>query len=185
MGAPRVERSAAVLVVIDVQERLLPAIHNAARVRHRVSIAARAARVLGLPVIATEQYPKGLGRTAPALVEALGEQEPIEKISFSCCGVDAFDRALAAGGSTTVLIAGIETHVCVLQTCLDLLDRGLAPVLLADCAGSRHEHDHRLAIERLRHAGVVVSTLESALFELVGRAGTDEFKQISGLVKPL
>jgi len=185
MGIPRIERNAAVLVVVDVQERLLPVIHEAARVRRRVSVAARAARVLDLPVIATEQYPKGLGRTAPAVMEALGERVPIEKISFSCCGVDEFDRALAAGGSTTVLVAGIETHVCVLQTCLDLVDRGLSPVLLADCTGSRHEHDHRFAIERLRRAGVIVTTLESALFELVGRAGTDEFRQISRLVKPL
>jgi nicotinamidase-related amidase len=185
MHVPRLDRSRTALIVIDVQERLLPVIHAPIELRRRIATAVRGARALDLPVIATEQYPKGLGHTAAAVAEALDGRAVIEKISFSCCGVDAFDRALAEHGSTTVLVAGIETHVCVLQTCLDLLERGSTPVLLADCVGSRHESDHLRAIERLRDAGAIVTTLESALFELTGRAGTDEFRSISGLVKPL
>lgn len=181
----RIRREESALLVVDVQERLLPVIDGGDEVERRVATAIAGATTLRLPVIATEQYPKGLGRTVATVAEQLGSLEPIEKISFSCCGVEAVDRRIAETGRLTMLVVGIETHVCVLQTCLDLLERGIRPVLLADCAGSRHERDHRYAVERLRDAGVLITTLESALFEITGTAGTEEFKAISRLVKPL
>jgi nicotinamidase-related amidase len=179
----RLRRTTTALLVIDVQERLLPVIDGHDELETRIGVAVDGAAALGIPTIAAEQYPKGLGPTVASLADRLSA--PIEKLTFSCCGVEAFDRALAAAGSQTVLVAGIETHVCVAQTCLDLLERGSTPVLLLDCTGSRHRHDHDAAVARLREAGVVVTTVESALFELVGAAGSDEFKQISRLVKPL
>jgi nicotinamidase-related amidase len=181
----RLRRGTTTLLVIDVQERLLPVIDGAQEIEKRIGVAIEGALVTGVPVIATEQYPKGLGRTVPSLSEHLGGIEPVEKVRFSCCGVEAVDRELARLEPAAVLIAGIETHVCVMQTCLDLIERGMTPVVLADCVGSRHELDHRVGLERLRAAGAVITTLESALFELTGTAGTDEFKQISRLVKPL
>ena len=181
----RLQRDECALLVIDVQERLLPVIHTAKEIERRVVTAVGGARILGLPVLATEQYPKGLGRTTAPVAAALRGIAPVEKTSFSCCGVEAIDHAIAQHAPAVILVAGIETHVCVMQTCLDLLEQRITPVLLADCVGSRHPHDHQVAVERLRDAGVLVTTLESALFELLGVAGTDEFKQVSGLVKPL
>ena len=181
----RLRRGTTALLVIDVQERLLPVIDAAAEIAKRIGVAIEGALVTGVPVLVTEQYPKGLGRTVPSLTRHLKEITPFEKLSFSCCGVEGVDRALEKLAPASVLIAGIETHVCVMQTCLDLIERGTTPVLLADCAGSRHEHDHLYALERLRNAGAVISTVESTLFEITGTAGTDEFKQISRLVKPL
>ncbi|MFW5690155.1 MAG: isochorismatase family protein [Spirochaetota bacterium] len=181
----RLERTTTALLVIDIQERLLPVIDGAADVEARSSVAIAGARTLGVPVLATEQYPKGLGHTVAPIAGQLGDLAPVPKVRFSCCGVDAVDAELERLAPRTVLIAGIETHVCVMQTCLDLLERSITPVILADCVGSRHELDHRYALERLRAEGAVITTLEAALFELTGEAGTDEFKAISKLVKPL
>src|SRR6056297_1358387 len=185
MSATRIERNRTVLLVIDVQERLLPVIAGAEELQKRVGVMVDGAAALGVPALFTEQYPKGLGHTVPEIAERLAPASPVEKVSFSCCGVGEIDAALAKIAPATVLVVGIETHVCVLQTCLDLLGRGMTPVLVADCVGSRHEADHHYAIERLRNAGAIVSTAESVLFELTGTAGTDEFRQISRLVKPL
>lgn len=179
----RLRRDRTALLVIDVQERLLPVIDGHDELEVRIRTAIEGAKALGVPLVATEQYPKGLGPTVPSLAGLLAS--PVEKLSFSCCGVEGVDRALAEAGPQAVLVAGIETHVCVLQTVLDLIERGLTPVLLADCTGSRHRLDHEVALERMRAEGATVSTVESALFELVGVAGSDEFKQISRLVKPL
>lgn len=181
----RLRRTTTALLVIDVQERLLPVIDGAEEIERRIGVAIEGCLVTGVPTLVTEQYPKGLGHTVPSLGEHLRGIDPIEKLSFSCCGVGQVDETLAELAPAAVLIAGIETHVCVMQTCLDLLERGTTPVVLADCVGSRHEHDHRYALDRLRGAGACITTLESALFELTGAAGTEEFKQISRLVKPL
>ncbi|MFW6380614.1 MAG: isochorismatase family protein [Spirochaetota bacterium] len=181
----RLRRGTTALLVIDVQERLLPVIHGGPEIEKRIGVAIDGALVVGVPVLATEQYPKGLGRTVPGVSDHLGDIAPMEKTSFSCCGVEGVDAELARLEPASILIAGIETHVCVLQTCLDLIERGTTPVVLADCVGSRHRPDHRFALERLRDAGALITTLECALFELTGTAGTDEFKQISRLVKPL
>ena len=181
----RLQRDRTALLVIDVQERLLPVISTTKEVEHRIATAVAAARALGLPVLVTEQYPKGLGPTTGQVAAAIKGIAPVEKMSFSCCGSDAFIRGLSGLAPQTILVAGIETHVCVLQTCMDLVERAITPVLLADCCGSRHPYDHQIAVERMRAAGVAITTVESALFELIGTAGTDEFRQISTLVKQL
>lgn len=173
------------MLLIDVQERLLPVMRGAIELEQRTAVAVAGACALELPLMVTEQYPKGLGHTVGAIATRLAGIDRVEKASFSCCGVEGFDRWLGEHAPHTLLIAGIETHVCVLQTCLDLLERGIVPVVMADCTSSRHEHDHAVAIERLRDAGATITTLESALFELTGVSGTPLFKQISALVKPL
>ena len=194
MNTPvRLTRSSTALLVVDVQERLLPVIDGAAELERRVVAFLQGAAALGLATIVTEQYPKGLGPTVASVAAALGATQtaaqggaaPVEKLSFSCCGEPEVVRRLGAIAPRTVLVVGIEAHVCVLQTCLDLLERRLTPVVVADCVGSRHAYDRDVALARIAQAGGVVTTLESALFELLGVAGTDEFKAISKIVKPL
>jgi len=181
----RISREDSLLLVVDVQERLFPVMSDREPMLGRVVAAIRGAGVLGLPTILTEQYPKGLGSTLPAVSEALEVNTPIEKIDFSCVRVDEVRDTIVEADRTTVLVCGIEAHVCVQQTCLDLLEEKLQPVLLADCISSRKPFDRDIAIERMRVAGVIITTLEAALFEMLGVAGTDEFKAISRLVKEL
>jgi nicotinamidase-related amidase len=174
------------MVLVDVQERLMPVIDGREELERRLAVLLEGTRALGLPLIWTEQYVKGLGATIPAIAElAAPLASPIEKLSFSCCPVPEVDAELKRLRPETVIVAGIETHVCVLQTCLDLLEGGYRPVLVSDCTSSRHAHDRERALRRLEQAGVTLTTVESVLFELLVRAGTEEFKAISRLVKPL
>lgn len=178
----RLDRGNAALLVVDIQERLCAAMEPKALERMvKRSIAAIAgAKALGLPIVVTEQYPKGLGPTLPAIKEALGEARPVEKVSFSC----ALDEVVAKlGGRKQVLVVGMETHVCVFQTARDLSERGLTPFLCADALLSRTEEDRQVGLELGRGAGAVVTSVEAALFDLLGRAGTPEFKAISAAVK--
>ena len=142
-------------------------------------------RALGLPIIVTQQYTRGLGPTIPELLEALPQdaREPVEKITFSCCEEPRFMERLEASGRQTVLLCGIEAHVCVAQTAVDLREAGYRPVVVADCVSSRRPLDRDTALERMRQEGVLVTTAESLLFELTRRAGTDLFRTISRLVK--
>jgi nicotinamidase-related amidase len=136
----------------------------------------RAGRILDVPRIVSEQYPKGLGHTAEEV--ALEDEPRIEKTVFSAVRADGFDL----GGRTQAIVCGIETHVCVSQTAHDLLDRGIEVHVPADAVGSRHELDYERGLERLERAGAIVSTVESVLFELLERAGTPDFKQVQKLI---
>jgi nicotinamidase-related amidase len=169
------ERDKAALVVVDVQEGFR-SYSSFAAVAQACSKLVQGARILGVPRIVSEQYPKGLGYTAP---EVGLEGEPrIEKTVFSAARADGFDLA----GCTQAIVCGIETHVCVSQTVHDLLDRGVGVHVPADAVGSRHELDYERGLERMERAGAVVSTVESVLFELLERAGTPEFKAVQGLI---
>jgi nicotinamidase-related amidase len=168
-------REEAALVVVDVQEgfRSYASFETVAQACSKL---VRAARILDVPCIVSEQYPKGLGHTAP---EVDLEDEPrIEKTVFSAVRADGFDL----DGRTQAIVCGIETHVCVSQTVHDLLDRGIEVHVPADGVGSRHRLDYERGLERLERAGAVVSTVESALFELLERAGTPEFKAVQRLI---
>jgi nicotinamidase-related amidase len=169
------ERDKAALVVVDVQEgfRSYASFEAVARACAKL---VQGARILEVPRIVSEQYPKGLGHTAP---EVSLEDEPIvEKTVFSAVRADGFDLA----GRTQAIVCGIETHVCVSQTVHDLLDKGIDVHVPADAVGSRHQLDYERGLERLQRAGAVVSTVESVLFELLERAGTPEFKAVQRLV---
>jgi nicotinamidase-related amidase len=169
------------LLVVDVQERLVPAIAGHERVVWNVRRLIDGAKVLGLPVVATEQYPKGLGPTVPELAQRLGEVP--SKLTFSCGGCPAIFEQLRARGIHKLLVCGIEAHVCVQQTVLDLLADGWRVYVAADAIGSRFEGDLRTAQARMDSSGATLTTTEAALFEWCDAAGTPEFKQISRLAR--
>jgi nicotinamidase-related amidase len=181
-----IRRENTVLTVVDMQERLLNAFADKRRasvIRH-AGIAAQAAGVLGIPTLATEQYPQGLGPTVAEIRERMGAGfAPIEKLAFSCGRSPEFRAALQATGRRDVLICGVEAHVCVLQTVMDLVREGYRAYVLADAVGSRRDLDWQRGLALMERAGAIVGTTELFLFQLLERAGTDEFRQVSKLVK--
>jgi nicotinamidase-related amidase len=173
------------LILIDIQQRLAEAMHPELKARAiaNAAILARAAGELSLPITVTRQYPKGLGELVPELQEVLApEQASVDKTSFSCCGTDPFLEALDSGRKQAV-IAGMESHVCVLQTAHDLLERGYQVFVVEDAVCSRRKLNHHNALARLRQAGVIVSNTESVLFEWLRDARHDQFKTLSQLIK--
>lgn len=177
----RLARESSLLCVIDVQERLVPAVMDGAAVVERCRRLAEGARLLGVPTILTEQYPKGLGVTVPELASVL--PPPLEKLSFSCRGAAGFAAAVPDGVGQMVL-CGLETHVCVAQTALDLLAEGYGVFLATDAISSRHPHDRDTALRRLERAGVVPTTTEAVLFEWCRSAADPQFQAIRRLVLP-
>ena len=169
------------LLVIDVQEKLMPLIPSAAEVIRNIAFLIDAARVLEMPVQATEQYPKGLGATVPELAQRV-PQRP-DKVAFSCCAIPSVVDHFRRAARPKLLLAGIETHVCVQQTALDLLALNFRVYVPADGVASRYAIDHELALRRLENAGAIITTCESAVFEWIGAAGTPQFKEISRLVQ--
>jgi nicotinamidase-related amidase len=168
-------RKRAALVVVDVQEAFRP-YASFAGVAEACAKLVSAARILELPALVSEQYPKGLGQTAPEL--GLEQERRIEKSVFSAARAEGFDL----GGREQAVVCGIETHVCVSQTVHDLLERGIDVHVPADAVGSRHAIDYERGLERMERAGAVVTTVEAALFELLERAGTPEFKAVQRLI---
>lgn len=180
----RIRKENTSAVLIDIQEKLFPHINNHEELLERTIILIKGLDILGVPITVTEQYTKGLGHTLSEVQEALAESyKPIEKMSFSCCGSDEFNKRQEGAGHSTIILFGIETHVCVLQTALDLLEKGVCPVIPEDAVSSRKLSDKTIAIERLRQEGARITTVESLLFELCVVSGTDRFKAISKLVK--
>jgi nicotinamidase-related amidase len=173
------DRGRAALVVVDVQEAFRPAVRDFDAVAGGAATLVRGARILGLPVVVSEQYPRGLGATVPEVAEHLDGVEPIDKVCFSAAAADGFDLA----GRDQVLLCGIESHVCVSQTAHDLLERGVEVHVARDAVSSRTEENRELGLHKMESAGAVVTSVETALFELLGAAGTDEFKQVQGLIK--
>ena len=179
----RLTRTKAGLVVVDLQERLLPAIHEQQRVVQNTVRLIQGAAVLQVPVFATEQYRKGLGPTVAEVAAAIPGFAPMEKLAFSACGATGFIPALEQRKVSEAILCGIEAHVCVSQTCLDLLENGFRVFVVADAVSSRTPENYRSGLDRMRAAGAVIVSTEMVLFELLERAGTDESKQILNLVK--
>lgn len=174
------------LLVIDMQERLLPAMTGGQEALARCGILIAAAKALGLPVAVSEQYPKGLGHSVPAIKEKIGNAPVFAKTEFSGWRNEALKTHLIAlheGGRPQVVVAGIEAHVCVLQTAIDLAQAGFAVFAVADAIASRAPASVILAEERMRQAGVAVVNAEMVVFELLGKAGTEEFRELSMLVR--
>ena len=170
-------------LVIDIQDKLLPHIDNHQTLIKNCQTLLSGLTILNIPIVITEQYPKGLGPTVTAISQLIPEFKPIEKISFSCCGNDHFLKTLHDLGKRNIIICGIEAHVCVLQTVIDLIERGYHPVLIEDCVSSRKPIDREIALKRLARERAIITTYESILFELCQVAGTEQFKSISKLVK--
>lgn len=183
--AAATSRDSSVLLVVDIQERLLPAIDGGTEVVRHAGRIIRAAEVLGVPVLATEQYPKGLGPTVEPIRGTLDPAAVFEKLTFSACGAEGLLERLRGLGRGQVVVAGIESHICVQQTVLELLAEGLDVYLAADAVGSRRASDRAVALDRARQAGAVVTTTEAVMFEWLAVAGTDEFKAVSRLVREL
>ena len=171
------------VLVIDFQVRLMPAIHNHEELERKTEAFIKGCRILDIPILTMQQYTKGLGETSPVLKEALGEFEYIEKITFSCCGNSEFTVKLHESGRKNIVVTGIEAHICVQQTVLDLLANGYNVYVIADCIGSRSETDRVYAENRMKQAGAVITTMESVLFEFLVRADHPKRKEISNLVK--
>jgi nicotinamidase-related amidase len=182
----KLDRSKAVLVVLDVQERLMPMIDGAAGVEANVERLIRGCHSLGMPAIVTEQYSKGLGVTVAGIRRALEESggyRPIEKSCFSAHGCAGFEAELESLERTQVVLAGVETHVCLYQTAMDLLRDEYDVTIVADAVSSRAAENKAIALQRLTAEGVKISSTEMVLFELLVNAGTDEFRAISKLIK--
>lgn len=178
-----IEKNASVLVIVDIQERLAAVMSERQKVIDNCLHLIESAKLLNIPVILNEQYPKGLGPTVRDIKEALQPYAPLEKVTFSCCRGGNFAETLASSGRKKVILAGMETHVCVLQTCIDLLKEGYAVHVVADAICSRTEENFRIAIEFMRDAGAVITCTETVLFQLLEKAGTEEFKNISKRIK--
>lgn len=171
------------VLLIDMQQKLLPHIHGHQAITAACERMLRAAVLFDLPITITQQYTQGLGATAPALLAAAPDAERIEKMSFSVCDEPTGRDRLVSAMRQQVIVMGIETHVCVQQTALDLVNLQMRPYLLLDAVGSRRPLDHEVAVERMQHADVVVSTVESAIFRLLRVSGTDLFRRVLPLVK--
>lgn len=175
----RLERDRAALVVVDVQEGFRKAIPDFERVAKATATLIEGAEALDVPIVISEQYPKGLGNTAPEVADHLPEgTEPLEKVVFSAADAEGFDL----GGREQALVCGIESHVCVSQTVLDLLEAGVDVQVPLDAVSSRTDENKRVGLHRMERAGAMLTSVEAALFELLGRAGTDEFKTVQKLI---
>lgn len=190
----QIEKNDAILVAIDFQEKLLPAMKNADELEETVIKLIQGCRVLGVPVIVTQQYTKGLGETTAPIRAALTEElfegyvpaasfTPIEKTDFSAMKVEEFKEALKAEGKNTVILCGIEAHICVQQTCIELLEAGYDVFVINDCISSRSSSNKKYSVRRMSEAGAICTTYESALYEMLGGAKEAGFKQISRIVK--
>ena len=169
------------LLVVDVQQRFLPLIDDSDRMVWNIRRLIDAARLLGIPSEATEQYPQGLGATTPLLAERLGEI--LEKRRFSCGQLTGIIEPWSAAGIEKILVAGIESHVCIQQTVLDLLAQGFAIFVAVDAVGSRHRQDREFALRRMESSGATLTTTEACLFEWCETSEAEEFKKISELAK--
>ena len=180
---PRLDADKAQLLVVDLQEKLLPHIADHESIMAQSVRMIRAARELGLPITLTEQYPEGLGQMRSTVTDAVDRAPPLQKVTFSVWQDADCRERLQELIRPQVLLAGIEAHVCVQQTAFDLREARLLPFVLADAVGSRRRFDRDVALDRLRAAGVGVTTVESAIFEMLARAGTDLFKRILPIVR--
>ena len=175
------ERSS--LLIVDVQQGLAPVMSDPRRVYRGCGLLLRAANRLGLPVVVSEQYPKGLGPTVGELLELAPEGSVMEKLHFSCAHDEAMRARFDGLGRDQIVLAGIESHICVLQSALGLQDAGFKPVVVADACASRDPANYEAAMARLAAAGITVATVEMVIFEWLRRAGSPEFKDLSALIK--
>ena len=173
------DRDRTALVVVDVQEGFPKAVGEFEAVAHNAGLLVQGARILGVPVLVTEQYPRGLGETVPEVAEHLDGVPRLEKVEFDATEVEGFDL----GGRDQALLCGIEAHVCVAQTAAGLLDRDVDVQIAPDAVSSRTAANRRAGLAKMEASGAMLTSTEMALFELLGRAGTPEFKEVQALVK--
>jgi isochorismate hydrolase len=177
------KKATASLIIIDMQERILPVIRNYETVTDNTIKLIKGFKILNLPVYYTEQYPKGLGQTTQKILNELDGLKAFQKMNFSCSGAENLFDELKAKQLKQIVVCGVESHVCVQQTVLDLLANNFQVNLIADAVSSRKEIDYNIALDRMRINGAEITTTESVLFELLEVCGTPEFKEVSSIVK--
>lgn len=177
----RLEDSIAMMV--DYQEKLVPAIHNHEQIIKKAEQLLTGLKIVNCPVFFTQQYTKGLGMTMPELVATQDKFTYLEKMTYSCLDTEEIKDYLDKQNKKTVILAGLETHICVMQTARDLIASGYNVCIVADCVGSRTEFNYQVGMERMKREGVYITSVESVLFELLVKAGTPEFKAVSKLIK--
>lgn len=176
-------RDKTALLLIDIQEKILPVMDNPNQVTNNALKLIKGFKVLNIPIFYTEQYPKGLGSTSEVLLTELQGLSPIQKMSFSCYGAGNFFTRLLDNNVSQVVVAGIESHVCVQQTVLDLVANNFQVNVAADAVSSRNDLDYKLSLDRMKVHGAEITTSEAILFELLIDCGTDDFKEISKIIK--
>lgn len=179
----RITKEKTVGLIIDIQERLFPVMWENQLLLRNCEKLVSGLEKLSVPIFATQQYSKGLGETLPEIKSLISDFDYIEKSDFSCCDEPVFLKKLKESGAKNIVICGIESHICVLQTAIDLKAIGLNPIVIMDCVSSRNKENIELAKERFRFEGIMMTSYESILFELTRSAGAPEFRAISKLVK--
>jgi len=184
MSPKQLDPTCALLVVIDLQDKILPHIHRWEQVVKRACLFIRAAKIIGIPILWSEQYRKGLGNTVEAITDAIGDAAvPMEKMAFGCLCDDAINEAAIGSGCRQLILCGIESHVCVLQTVMKALEDDWDVFLLVDAMSSRHQSDHEIGIKRMIQAGAVPTTAEMLIMESLMMAGGERFKAILPMLK--
>ncbi|HIT99715.1 MAG TPA: hydrolase [Candidatus Copromorpha excrementavium] len=178
-----ITRDDTILVAIDFQERLMPVMQDKEELAERSARLLKGMKALGVPVLVTQQYTKGIGETVEQIAEALEDFEHIEKTSFGCMNNGEFAEKIKKSGKKNVVVCGIEAHICVMQTVLQLMNEGYRVYLAADCVSSRNKNDMSFGIMRMRDAGAVVTTYEAILYEMLMDSKAEGFKEISKIVK--
>jgi nicotinamidase-related amidase len=176
-------RKTTALLIVDVQQKISAVMLHREQVVSSIVKLIKGCQIFKVPIFITEQYPQGLGPTEPAILQALEGAQPFQKMTFSCGGAEALIDEFKNRGVHQVVVTGIECHVCVQQTALDLLARGFQVHLPKDAVSSRKTLDYETALQRMANSGAVLTTVESVLFELLERAGAPEFKEVSKLIK--
>lgn len=179
----RADRENAIAVLVDIQEKLLPVMPDREELLRSCVNFIRGMRILSVPILAARQYPKGLGDLVAPVREALGTYAPYDKLTFSVYGSAPMREALAKSGRGQVFLFGIETHICVLQSAMDLQSAGYQVYLVGDCTAARRRKDHKAGLRRAEEEGALLTTREAAFYELLREAGSARFKEISNLVK--
>jgi nicotinamidase-related amidase len=181
---PRLNQNNICFVFIDLQEKLLAAIPHSERVVQRNQLLLEAANLLGLPYVLTSQYQKGLGQIVPQIVEK-SRTKALDKMTFSCAANESIAAELDRLNRDIAVVSGVESHICVLQTTLDLLNKGRQVAIVADAIAARNQIDHELGLKRMENAGALPVTAEMVIYELLGRSDSPQFKQILPLIKNL
>ncbi len=183
MTISALEKEKTGLLIIDVQEKLMQVMGQRQRVADNITKLVLLSKLFDFPVILTEQYPKWLGPTLPEVAESLPACQPISKLHFNCCDVDAFIDRLDSEGLRNVIITGVESHICVFQTCVSILERGYRVHVPQDAVDSRTDENWRVGLDLMKQAGAVITSTETVIYQILKKAGTKEFKQMLKVIK--
>jgi nicotinamidase-related amidase len=171
------------VVLIDVQEKLMPVMGRQEKVTENILRLLHLSNLYNLPLVLTEQYPKWLGSTLPELKEVLTSYDPIEKLHFNCCDVDTFNTRLESEDLTNIILMGVETHICIFMTCISLLEKGYKIHVPQDAVDSRTDENWRVGLELMREAGALITSTETIIYQILNKAGTKEFKEMLKRIK--